>query len=152
MKALIAYYSRAGTTRKAAERLQSMTGGDLFEIKGEKNYGSYFSALGIARKEFAENELPKVTEKVTDFDSYDRILIGFPIWYGKCPQLVLSFVAQYDFSGKEVYPFCTSGMSGPEQAAEQLKSACKGGTVHSGVRLNKCDEEKVKNWLGGNQT
>ncbi len=152
MKTLIAYYSRAGATRKAAEKLKSITNGDLFEIKGEKNYGNYFTALGIARKEFAEKELPKVTETVADFDSYDRILIGFPIWYSKCPQLVLSFISQYDFSGKEVYPFCTSGMSGPEQAVELLKSACKGATVHSGLRLNKCDEEKVGTWLGGDQS
>ena len=151
MKTLIAYYSRAGTTRKTAEKLQTIVSGDLFEIIGEKNYGNYFTALGIARKEFAKNELPKVTDKVDDFDSYDRILIGFPIWYSKCPQLVLSFAAQYDFSGKEVYPFCTSGMSGPEQSVEQLKSACKGATVHEGLRLNKCDEEKVKTWLGGNE-
>ncbi|MCD7918806.1 MAG: flavodoxin [Clostridiales bacterium] len=151
MKTLIAYYSRAGATKKAAETLQSITNGDLFEIKGEKNYGNYFTALGIARKEFSENELPKVTGKVDAFDSYDRILIGFPIWYSKCPQLVLSFVLQYDFSEKEVYPFCTSGMSGPEQAVEQLKSACRGANVHAGLRLNKCDEEKVGKWLGVNQ-
>ncbi|MCD7906194.1 MAG: flavodoxin [Clostridium sp.] len=151
MKTLIAYYSRAGATRKAAKNLQTITGGDLFEIKGEKNYGNYFTALGIARKEFSENELPKVTEKVADFDSYDRILLGFPIWYSKCPQLVLSFVSQYDFSGKEVYPFCTSGMSGPEQAVELLKNACEGATVHAGLRLNKCEEEKVGKWLGRNE-
>jgi len=152
MKTLIAYYSRGGATRKVAVRLQSMTGGDLFEIRGEKNYGGYFTALGIARKEFSRNELPDVVDKVKDFETYDRILIGFPIWYSKCPQLVLSFVSQYNFSGKEVYPFCTSGMSGPEQAVELLKSACKGATVHEGLRLNKCDEEKVGKWLGGAQT
>ncbi len=152
MKTLIAYYSRGGATRKAAEKLQTITNGDLFEVKGEKNYGNYFTALGIARKEFAENELPKVTGKVDNFDSYNRILIGFPIWYSKCPQLVMSFISQHDFSGKEVYPFCTSGMSGPEQAVEQLKSACVGAIVHTGLRLNKCDEEKVGKWLGGNQT
>lgn len=148
MKALIAYYSRAGATRKAAEKLQTVTGGELFEIKGEKNYGNYFTALGVARKEFSENELPKVAGKVDDFDSYDRVYLGFPIWYGKCPQLVLSFIAQYDFTGKDVYPFCTSGMSGVEGAIAGLEKACSGARVHSGLRLNKLDEKKVKQWIG----
>ncbi|MCD8174379.1 MAG: hypothetical protein LUD41_00280 [Phascolarctobacterium sp.] len=151
MKTLIAYYSRAGATRKAAETLQTITGGDLFEIKGEKNYGNYFTALGISRKEFAGNELPKVTGMVEDFDSYDRILIGFPIWYNKCPQLILSFISQYDFSGKEVFPFCTSGMSGPDHAVELLKKACDGASIHLGLRLNKINTEAVKCWLGDNQ-
>ena len=151
MKTLIAYYSRGGATKKAAEKLQQLTGGDLFEIKGEKDYGNYFTALGIARMEFSENELPTVIGKVNDFASYDRIMIGFPIWYSKCPQLVLSFISQYDFHGKEVYPFCTSGMSSPETAAGQLSKACDGATVHSGLRLNKFDDNKVKQWIGGNQ-
>ncbi|MCC8078879.1 MAG: flavodoxin [Oscillospiraceae bacterium] len=150
MKTLIAYYSRGGTTKKAAEKLQELGGGDLFEIKGEKNYGGYFTALGIARKEFASNELPKVTETVKDFEAYDRILLGFPIWYGKCPQLIMSFASQYDFSGKEVYPFCTSGMSGADSAVELLKKACSGAAVHAGLRLNKVDDSKVKQWIGDN--
>ena len=125
MKTLIAYYSRGGATKKAAKKLQLATKGTLFEITGEKNYGNYFTALGIARKEFSENELPKVTGSVDDFASYDRILVGFPVWYSKCPQLVVSFMSQYDFSGKDVYPFCTSGMSGPEGANEQFVNACR---------------------------
>ena len=151
MKTLIAYYSRGGATKKVAEQLQKITGGDLFEIVGKKNYGNYFTALGIARKEFSENELPKVVNRVKEFESYDRILLGFPIWYSKCPQLVMSFVSQYDFAGKDVYPFCTSGMSGPDQAVEILKKACTDAVVHSGMRLNKTDEKKVRQWLGDNK-
>lgn len=151
MKTLIAYYSRGGATKKVAEQLQKITGGDLFEIVGKKNYGNYFTALGIARKEFSENEIPKVVNRVKEFESYDRILLGFPIWYSKCPQLVMSFVSQYDFAGKDVYPFCTSGMSGPDQAVEILKKACTDAVVHSGMRLNKTDEKKVRQWLGDNK-
>ncbi|MCC8043412.1 MAG: flavodoxin [Oscillospiraceae bacterium] len=149
MKTLIAYYSRTGVTRKAAEKLQKAAGGNLFEIKGTKDYGNYFTALGIARKEFSENELLEVTESVAAFDSYERILLGFPIWFSKCPQLILSFVSQYDFGGKDVYPFCTSGMSGADQAVELLKAACKGATVHNGLRMNKADESTIQKWLGG---
>lgn len=152
MKTLIAYYSRGGVTAKAAGKLQMLTNGDLFEITGEKNYGNYFTALRMARKEFSENELPKVVNTVEDFDSYDRILLGFPIWYSKCPQLVLSFLSQYDLAGKEIYPFCTSGTSGPDTAVELLKKSCKGATVHSGLRLNKFNEDTVRKWLGGDKS
>ncbi|MCD7866572.1 MAG: hypothetical protein LUG54_11365 [Clostridiales bacterium] len=148
MKTLIAYYSRGGVTAKAAKKLQELTGGDLFEITGEKNYGGYFTALRIARKEFSENELPKVINNVGDFASYDRILLGFPIWYSKCPQLVMTFISQYNFNGKEVFPFCTSGTSGPDTAVELLAKACEGATVHPGLRLNKFREDAVREWLG----
>ena len=148
MKTLIAYYSRGGATKKAAEKLQKITGADLFEITGKKDYGNYFSALRISRKEFSGNELPQVSNTVKDFDSYERILIGFPIWYSKCPQLVMSFILQYDFDGKDIYPFCTSGMSGPEQAVDTIAKTCICSNVHKGLRMNNADDEKIKNWLG----
>ncbi len=149
MKTLITYYSRGGNTERAAKKIQEIAGGDLFEIKGTKNYGNYFQAIGIARKEFSSGELPEVVSDVKDFDSYDRILIGFPIWYSKCPQLVVSFMNGHDFHGKEVYPFCTSGMSGPEGAQQQVEQACEGAAVHSGIRVNKVDKAAVDAWLGG---
>ncbi len=149
MKTLVAYYSRGGITKKAALMLAKITDGRLFDIKGEKCYGNYFTALGIARKEFSQGELPAVTSTVKNFASYDRILIGFPIWYGKCPQLVMSFISQYDFSGKEVFPFCTSGMSGIDSAVALLKNALKGANVHSGIRMNKADDTTARRWLNG---
>ncbi len=147
MKTLIAFYSRGGATARVAKELQTVAGGDLFEIKGSKNYGSYFKAIGVARKEFNSGELPEVTSRVKDFDSYDRILIGFPIWYSKCPQLVVSFLKGYDFKGKDVYPFCTSGMSGPEGAQGQINEACAGADVHPGIRFAKVEKETVEAWL-----
>lgn len=147
MKTLIAYFSRGGSTKKAAERLQKVTNAAVFEITTDKSYGNYFTALGVSRKEFSAQELPKVLTKIKDFDTYDRILLGFPIWFGKCPQVVMSFAMQYDFGGKDVYPFCTSGMSGADGAVKQLKEVCKGAAVHEGLRMNKADEAAVKQWL-----
>lgn len=147
MRTLIAYFSRGGATKKAAERLQKVTNGGIFEITTDKNYGNYFTALGVSRKEFSAQELPKVLTKIKNFDSYDRILLGFPIWFGKAPQVVMSFISQYDFAGKDVYPFCTSGASGISSAVEPIKEACKGATVHEGLRMNKANEEIVWQWL-----
>ncbi len=147
MKTLITYYSRAGHTAEVAKQIHEIVGGDLYEIKGTKNYGGYVKAIRIARREFSNNELPKVVGDVKEFDSYDRILVGFPIWYSKAPQLVISFLSSHDFTGKEVYPFCTSGTSGPEGAQEQLTKACSGGTVHPGVRFKNVEKSGVEAWL-----
>ncbi len=147
MKTLIAYFSRGGTTAKVTEDLKKYVDGRVFEIKGNKKYGNYFHALGVARQEFSSGELPEVVKDVRNFDSYDRILIGFPIWYSKAPQLVISFLTAHDLAGKEVFPYCTSGMSGPEGAKEQLKEACKGAVMHPGIRFAKVDEKTVKAWL-----
>ncbi|MCD7708338.1 MAG: flavodoxin, partial [Clostridiales bacterium] len=130
MKTLVAYFSLSGNTRQVAERIQALTGGDLFEIKGEKNYGGYLKAVAIAAKENAAKELPKVTTHVEDFDSYDRILIGFPVWYGTWPRLVMSFGKEYDFTGKDVYVFCTSGSTGPEKSQKTAEEICVGAKVH----------------------
>ncbi len=149
MKTLIAYYSRAGHTAQAAREIDKLVEGDLYEIKGTKNYGGYLKAIIVARGEFKNNELPKVVGDVADFASYDRILLGFPIWYGKAPQLVISFLAEHDLTGKDVYPFCTSGSSGPEGAQQQLANACEGAHVHLGIRFKEVDEAQVKVWLEG---
>ncbi len=151
MKTLIAYFSRGGVTKDTAERIHEIIDGDLFEIKGTKKYGNYFKAVAIARKEFSNNELPQVTGHVLHFKTYDRFLIGFPIWYSKAPQIVISFLKGYDFEGKDVYPFCTSGMSGPEDAVEQIKEAIPGANVHEGLRLNTVDKKALKKWLGEQQ-
>lgn len=147
MKTLIAYFSLSGTTKKAAERIQTLTGGDLFEIKGEKNYGGYFQAIAIGGKEIATRELPAVTTHINDFPSYDRILLGFPVWYGSCPRLIRTFVNEYDFTGKDVYVFCTSSASGPKKSEATIKEICKGATVHSAIRISNQANVEIKAWL-----
>ncbi|MCD8220387.1 MAG: hypothetical protein LUC50_08790 [Ruminococcus sp.] len=149
MKTLTIYYSRAGHTAAVAKKIQAIVGGDLFEIKGTKNYGSYVRAIMIARREFSSGEMLKFMGDVEDFDSYDRILVGFPVWYGKAPQLVISFLVSHNFKGKEVYPFCTSGSSGPEGAQQQLQNACGKATVHSGIRFKEVNKVDVEAWLEG---
>ncbi len=148
LKTLIAYYSRAGHTAEVAKQIQALAGGDLFEIKGTKNYGNYARAIVVARREFNSGELPEVVGDVEDFDSYDRILLGFPVWYSKAPQLVISFLHSHNLTGKNIYPFCTSGSSGPEGADEQLKGVCAGASLHPGIRFKQVDKGTVESWLG----
>ncbi len=149
MKTLTVYYSRGGKTERVAKQIQNFAGGDLFQIKGTKNYGNYFRALGVARKEFSSGELPEVVGDVQNFDSYDRILIGFPIWYSKAPQLIVSFIKSHNFTGKDVYLFCTSGSSGPDGPEAQLKDLFPGATIHKAVRFSNVDEAGVNQFLAG---
>ncbi|MCD8194881.1 MAG: hypothetical protein LUD22_01055 [Coprobacillus sp.] len=147
MKTLIVYFSRGGHTRVAATKLSLRENDDLFEIKTDVKYGGYLKAIFVARKEFKNNTLPNILEDVPDFESYDRILLGFPVWYGKCPQVVISFLNKHDCTGKDVYPFFTSGTSPMTNAIPQLQEACRGATLHEGIRLAKYDEDAVTKWL-----
>lgn len=147
MKTLIAYFSLSGNTKSAAEHIQALAGGDLFEIKAKKNYGSYAKAIAIGGKEIATREMPAVTTHVKDFVSYDRILLGFPVWYGTCPRLIRTFAAEYDFTGKDVYVFCTSGSTGPEKSGRAVKEICKGAAVHTAIRISDRDDDEIQAWL-----
>ncbi|MCD8200899.1 MAG: flavodoxin [Clostridia bacterium] len=148
MKTLVVYFSRGGHTAKLAQQIKEIAGADdILEIKGDKKYGGYFKALSVSRKEFKAEELPAVTTEVPDLSSYDRILIGYPIWYGKCPRLVVSFAKAQGFEGKDVYPFCTSGASPVGDSASALAAVCEGAKFHEGLRLKKADEAAIKEWL-----
>ncbi|MCD8205988.1 MAG: flavodoxin [Clostridia bacterium] len=149
MKTLVVYFSRGGHTAKLAEKIKGIVGADdILEIKGDKIYGGYFKALRIASKEYKAEELPTVTTKAGDLSSYERIILGFPIWYGKCPRLVVSFMKQQGFEGKDIYPFCTSGASAMGDAAGVLSTVCEGAKIHEGQRFSKkTDEAAINEWL-----
>lgn len=148
MKTLVVYFSRSGRTKGVAEQIAAETGGTLYEIRTEKTYPkNYFAAILAARREFSSQERPALTgEPVADFESYERVLIGFPIWFGTCPMAVISFLERYDFNGKSVYPFCTSSMGGCAKAKADIEKACKG-EVHNGIKANRIDKDKITQWL-----
>ncbi len=167
---LIAYFSRAGenynvgtisegNTAKLAKEIAAQTGGDLFEIVPAVPYpDSYDEMLTVATTERANNARPEIKSTVADFDSYDTVFIGYPIWWGDLPMILHSFMETYDFTGKAVAPFNThegSGQSGTQRAIEEKLS---GATVLQGLAMRgstaqalKCDgtDAAVHNWLDG---
>ena len=146
-KLLIAYFSKSGATRAKAEQIARVAGGDLFEIATEKVYPrSYAGTVIVAKKEQLAGELPALTGRVEDFAAYDRVALGFPVWWFTCPQAVVSFLSQYDFSGKTVWPFCTHGGSGPRRSAEKIRAHCAG-DVKDCLDANKLTDEGVAEWL-----
>lgn len=153
MKALVAYFSaESGRTASVAKALASAIGADLFEIRPEKPYSAYdlnyMNPLARCNREhFAKKAVP-VVGKVDHFEQYDTVLIGFPIWYGCAPNVVNSFCKTYDFTGKKVAAFATSGGSGIGKTAERLKPYVTNADVVDAKLFSGTDAESLKEWVG----
>ena len=144
--ALVVYFSRTGTTERAARRSQELTGADLVEIEAAESYpSSYSAALSRAERELDQNARPAVTTAIEDMAQYDVVYVGYPIWYGYAPRPVLTFLETYDWSGKTVVPFCTSGSSGISASLGEIRESCPGAYVTEGRRVN--DVDSIEAWL-----
>ena len=121
-KVLVAYFSKTGNTEKAAQEIHNLVGGDIIKIEPVKAYpDDYTATTDIGKKEKAENARPEVKTKVANMADYDVVFIGYPIWWGTAPMAVFTFMEGYDFSGKTVIPFCTSGGSSIEGSMAEGK-------------------------------
>ena len=91
---------------------------------------------------------PEIAGTVSDMASYDKVIIGFPIWWGVAPRIIETFLESYDLSGKTVIPFCTSGGSGVGRSDEELHKNVKGDVKwEKGTQINRPDEAIIKKWL-----
>ena len=146
---LIIYFSKSGTTKKIAEYIASEINAPLHEIKTEKVYPkNYMMTILESIKEFKKGERLALTDDVIEnFSDYKNIIIGFPIWCFTCPMAVISFIEKYDFTGKKIYPFCTSGGSNCDKAALKIRELCKGADVKDGIKANNLDKGKLSEWL-----
>ena len=133
MKTLIAYFSAEGTTAKVAKELAERLGADLFEIRPEQIYTKadirWTNPLARCNKEFFGKKDVPVTGAVDGFADYDTVYIGFPIWYGCAPNVVNTFCKAYDWSGKKIRIFATSGGSGIGKTAEKLQPYVGGAEI-----------------------
>lgn len=146
MKTLIIYFSaESGTTARVAKDAAAALGADLYEITPEKPYTAadlrYTNPLARCNREFMTKKDVPVAGKIENFADYDTVLIGFPIWYGCAPLVVNSFCKGYDWSGKKVAVFATSGGSPIGKMAEKLRPFLPGTDfkgaklVHSGAEV-----------------
>ena len=152
MKTLVAYFSaEAGTTAKVAGDLAEALGADLFEIVPKEPYTAadlkWTNPLARCNREkFGNKEVP-VASKVENFGEYDRVFIGFPIWYGVAPNVVNAFCRDYDWTGKTVAAFATSGGSGIGKTAEKLQPYIRGAAI-AGAKLCRSALE-LTDWAKG---
>ena len=126
-KVLVAYFSPTGTTKKVAEEIAQLEQGDLFEIVPEQPYTAadldWRDKGSRSTVEMGDpNARPAMAGKVENMDGYDTVFIGFPIWWGREPSIVDTFLDAHNLDGKVIIPFCTSGGSGMGNTAERINN------------------------------
>ena len=136
-KTLIAYFSAGGETGKLAKTLSAVTGGDLFEIRPETAYTSadlnWMDKKSRSTLEMKdEHSRPAIAGRVEDMAQYGTVFVGFPIWWYQAPRIIETFLESYDFTGKTVIPFATSGGSGMGSTNKALAPSCKGAELLEG--------------------
>jgi flavodoxin/predicted small lipoprotein YifL len=152
-KVLVAYFSATGTTKGVAEHIANGLNADIYEIVPEDpytdtdlNYNDNNSRTTIEMSD--PNARPAISGSVENMEQYDIIFVGYPIWWGEAPRIVSTFMESYDFSGKTIVPFCTSGGSGIGSSASNLERLTSGATWLDGRRLNGSDsQDTVMEWV-----
>lgn len=153
MKTLVAYFSASGQTAKLAKTLAGVTGGDLFEIAPETAYtAADLDWMDKKSRSTIEMKDPKsrpaIAGKVADMAQYDTVFVGFPIWWYQAPRIIETFLESYDFSGKTVIPFATSGGSGMGRTVDVLKGVCPAARFLPGKRMDSdASAEEVTAWV-----
>ena len=152
-KILVAYFSASGVTKNAAEKLAKAANADLFEIKpvrpytdADLNWMDKKSRSTIEMNDLSSR--PEIAKKCENMGSYDVVFVGFPIWWYVEPRIIDTFLESYDFSGKRVIPFATSGGSGLGKTAENFKKILGANvTVNDGKMLTRASETVVSDWI-----
>lgn len=151
-KTLVAYFSASGVTKKTAERLAAAIGADTYEIRPAVPYTradlNWMDKKSRSSVEMGDRSFrPQLADKDADIQSYDKIFLGFPIWWYVAPTIVNTFLESYDFTGKTIIPFATSGGSGYGKTGEALAPSCKGAVLEEGTMLNgRLSDEQLKSW------
>ena len=156
-KALVVYYSATGNTEEVANYIAAAKDADLFELEPAQSYSSddldwtdRNSRVSREHDNPQERVVPLVADTVENWDSYDTVFIGYPIWWGIAAWPVDGFIAANDFTGKTVIPFCTSSSSGLGESGELLEKAAGTGEWLEGIRFRSgASEETVVEWVNG---
>lgn len=152
-KALVVYFSASGNTKRVAETIAENQKADLFEIKPSEPYTqedlNYRDNSSRVVKEHAQPKLrPAYTGDVANWDNYDTVYIGYPVWWQQAPHVVYTFVEKHNFTGKKVIPFCTSVSSPLGNSGENLAKAAGTGAWQQGMRFSSgVSKNEIVDWL-----
>ena len=152
---LVAYFSATGTTKGVAERIATVTGGDLYEILAadpytddDLNYNDKSSRSTSEQND--KNARPEIGSEDISLEGYTTLYLGFPIWWGEEPRILDTFVEKYSFEGITVIPFCTSGGSGIGRSGSNLEALAGTGTWLEGKRFSgNVSETDLQSWIDG---
>ncbi|MBR0289242.1 MAG: NAD(P)H-dependent oxidoreductase [Selenomonadaceae bacterium] len=153
-KKLVAFFSASGSTRKLANTLAEVLGADTYEIKPATLYTgkdlNWNNSQSRSSVEMADiNSRPALADKDAKISDYDTIFIGFPIWWYVAPHIINSFLESYDFSGKTIVIFATSGGSGFGETLNQLKPSCAASVkwIQGQVFRSRTDKNILSDWV-----
>lgn len=154
-KILVAFFSANGATKRVAEKLAETAKADLFEIvpklpysKEDLNWNNRQSRSSVEMDD--RSCRPEISSKVSDMAQYSFVFVGFPIWWYREPSIIDTFLETYDFNGKKIVPFCTSGGSGFGATVENIQSLAKGAEVLNGKRFSSgVSREELRVWVNG---
>ena len=153
-KNLVAFFSASGSTRKLANTLAEIVGADTYEIKPATLYTgkdlNWNDSQSRSSVEMADiNSRPALADKDAKISEYDTIFIGFPIWWYVAPHIINSFLESYDFSGKTIILFATSGGSGFGETLNQLKPSCAASVkwIQGKVFRGRVDKNTLSDWI-----
>lgn len=152
IKTLVAYFSASGCTARVAKSLAETAGADLFEIVPEQPYTSddlnWRDKKSRSSVEMANpSSRPAISSKLDSVAAYGTVLLGFPIWWYVAPTIINTFLESYDFSGKKIVLFATSGGSGMGKTAKVLEPCAPGATIVPGEVLNGASEAKLEQFV-----
>ena len=151
-KVLVAYFSAGGVTAKMAKKLADAIEADLFEITPEEPYTkadlNWMDKKSRSSVEMNDrNCRPAIRSRVESMAQYDVVFVGFPVWWYREPSIIDTFMEAYDFSGKTIIPFATSGMSGIGDSGKNMQDLAKGAKVLPGMRFkNSVSSGELKTW------
>ena len=152
MKTLVAYFSASGKTAKVAAKLAKVLGADIFEIRPAEPYTkAVLNWMNKKRRSSVEmrdrSSRPRIAAVLNNFDEYDTIYVGFPIWWYREPSIIDTFMESYDFTGKTVVPFATSGGSKMGETADNLRKLAPAANVFEGERFSAgVSEKELRKW------
>ncbi len=151
-KTLVAYFSATGTTMEAATKLAKVANADLHEIvpavpytPADLNWRDKKSRSTLEMED--KSSRPAIANKVENMEQYDTVFVGYPIWWYIAPTIINTFLEQYDFTGKTVIPFFTSGGSGAGETMRYLRPSAPGANWVDPKNLNYMGEGEMKSWV-----
>lgn len=150
---LIVYFSCSNNTEAIAYKIQNNLQSNIFEIipldpytEEDLNYND--DSCRANQEQNDDNCRPQISNPIVDFNQYDSFFIGYPIWWGKLPKIMYTFFETYDFSDKNIIPFCTSGGSGITTSVNEIKQLEPNANVDNGKRFSSSNsQETINQWL-----
>ena len=151
-KILVAYFSWGGTTQRMAEEIARQTGADIFRIEPVVPYPTdYTECTEVAQEEKNNNARPAIADEVENWEQYDTVFIGCPVWWWTTPMIICTFAESYDFEGKTVVPFCTYASTYRDETLARIVELTPAADhlTGEGLTSGRINEQNISLWLNG---